>query len=100
MNATSMQFHVDREFDYEHSEIVVYSRGTFYKYYELHGERGRRFLNCTSHKADRPLTMRDKPFNLVAPIPDNAVDVGPLLFDTFHAEEYKADFRGQKPFEV
>ena len=36
LNATSMQFHVRRDFDYEKSEVVVYSGETFYKYYELH----------------------------------------------------------------
>lgn len=101
MNATSMQFHVDREFDYEHSEIVVYTNETFFKYYVKHEASGETALNCTSHKPEKPMTDMDKPFEFVHDMPaDHTVDVGPLLFDTFHAEEYKADFRSDKPHEI
>ena len=87
MNATSMQFHVEREFNAEYSEIFIYDSGDYYKYFVKYEETGATPSNCTKGKVKKPLTKMSEPFNFVL-IAKEAEDKGPLLFETFHAEAY------------
>ena len=92
LNVSTMQFHVEREFNDEYSEVVIYDNGEFYKYFLKYEETGVTHFNCTKGKPKEPLTKRNEPFNFVW-IDENATDEGPLLFETYHAEAFKWEDR-------
>jgi len=91
---------VEREFNDEYSEILIYDNGEFYKYFRKYEETGITDFNCTKTKAKTALTLKDEPFNFVL-IAENATYVGSQLFHDYHAEAFKwEDRKAYKPIEV
>ena len=99
LNTTGMQFHVEREFNDEYSEVFIYNNDEWFKYFLKFEETGVTHFNCTKGKPKTPLTKKDEPFNFVW-VAENATDEGPLLWETYHGEAYKwGDRHAYKPVE-